>query len=352
MGQALFMPSSLSLLGASYPDERVRARMFGLWAALVSAASGLGPFIGGVLVELAGWQSIFLINVPIGAAALISAYRILSRVPGKSDRVNIIGHLLGMMALGFLSYALIQGPSAGWRSPVILAAFTLQRFWHLCCFYCGKFLQKHPSCRRPYTKTAASQLAQFIGFLLNFALFGGMFMLSLFLQEAGGASSFMAGVELPPMMAVFVIGNLLFARLANRFEAGQLMFVSMAVSCIIALLLFVLISPDFPYWRLAVLMSVMNLCTGVTVPAMTTVIMQVAGQRHANIAGAALNANRQIGALVGVAITGVIIHLSATWYAGAGFTFLMMGAAYSLGALLVWLFLVKLITELPRQKKM
>ncbi|MFP9048765.1 hypothetical protein ACLI1V_17565, partial [Enterococcus faecalis] len=68
--------------------------------------------------------SIFLITVPIGAAALISAYRILSRVPGKSSRVNIIGHLLGMMALGFLSYALIQGPSAGWRSPVILVAFT------------------------------------------------------------------------------------------------------------------------------------------------------------------------------------------------------------------------------------
>ncbi|MCD2476126.1 MFS transporter, partial [Staphylococcus aureus] len=92
--------SSLSLLAASYLDERARARMFGLWAALVSAASALGPFIGGVLVQLAGWQSIFLINVPIGAAALISAYRILSRVPGKSSRVNIIGHLLGMMALG------------------------------------------------------------------------------------------------------------------------------------------------------------------------------------------------------------------------------------------------------------
>lgn len=149
----------------------------------------------------------------------------------------------------------------------------------------------------------------------------------------------MAGVELLPMMAVFVMGNILFARLANRFEAGQLMFMSMAASCIIALLLFVLVSPDFPYWQLAVLMSVMNLGTGITVPAMTTVIMQAAGQQHANIAGAALNANRQIGALVGVAVSGVIIHLSATWYGGAGFTFLMMGAAYSLAALLVWLFL-------------
>ena len=119
IGAALFMPSSLSLLAASYPDERVRA-----WAALVSAASGLGPFIGGVLVQTAGWQSIFLINVPLGAAALISAYRILGRVPGKSSRVNLTGHLLGVAALGFLSFALIQGPSAGWRSPIILGAFA------------------------------------------------------------------------------------------------------------------------------------------------------------------------------------------------------------------------------------
>ncbi|MDJ1630154.1 MFS transporter [Bacillus velezensis] len=83
IGAALFMPSSLSLLAASYPDERVRARMFGLWAALVSSASGLGPFIGGVLVQAAGWQSIFLINVPLGFFALISAYRVLGHVPQR-----------------------------------------------------------------------------------------------------------------------------------------------------------------------------------------------------------------------------------------------------------------------------
>ncbi|MEJ3734965.1 MFS transporter [Bacillus velezensis] len=338
IGAALFMPSSLSLLAASYPDERVRARMFGLWAALVSAASGLGPFIGGVLVQAAGWQSIFLINVPLGVAALISAYRVLGHVPRKSSRMNITGNLLGMAALGFLSFALIQGPSAGWRSPIILGAFAAA----LLAFVL--FLLREISAETSILPASLYQngrfsAAQFVGFLLNFALFGGMFMLSLFLQEARGASSFMAGVELLPMMAVFVMGNILFARLANRFEAGQLMFMSMAASCIIALLLFVLVSPDFPYWQLAVLMSVMNLGTGITVPAMTTVIMQAAGQQHANIAGAALNANRQIGALVGVAVSGVIIHLSATWYAGAGFTFLMMGAAYSLAALLVWLFL-------------
>ncbi|MCY8719206.1 MFS transporter [Bacillus sp. S10C12M] len=338
IGAALFMPSSLSLLAASYPDERVRTRMFGLWAALVSTASGLGPFIGGVLVQLAGWQSIFLINVPLGAAALILAYQILDRVPGKSSRINITGHLLGMAALGFLSFALIQGPSAGWRSSVILGAFA-SAILAFVLFLLREFSAETPILPASLLKNGRFSAAQFIGFLLNFALFGGMFMLSLFLQEARGASSFMAGVELLPMMAVFVIGNLLFARLANQCEAGQLMFMSIAVSCIIALLLFVLVSPDFPYWQLAVLMSVMNLGTGIAVPAMTTVIMQAAGPKHANIAGAALNANRQIGALVGVAVSGVIIHLSATWYTGAGFTFLMMGAAYSLSALLVWLFL-------------
>ncbi|MCY9187912.1 MFS transporter [Bacillus mojavensis] len=338
LGAALFMPSSLSLLAASYPDERVRAKLFGLWAALVSAASGLGPFIGGVLVNAAGWQSIFLINVPLGVVALICAYRTLSSFPGKGSRVNITGHLLGMAALGFLSFALIQGASIGWSSPSILGAFAAAVLAFV-LFILREIFSATSILPASLYKNGRFSAAQFVGFLLNFALFGGMFMLSLFLQEARGASSFLAGVELLPMMAVFVVGNLLFARLANRFEAGLLMFVSMAVSCIMALLLFVMVSPDLPYWQLAVLTSAMNLGVGITVPAMTAVIMKTAGQEHANIAGAALNTNRQIGALVGVAVSGMVIHLSATWYAGAGFTFLMMGAAYSLAAFLVWRFL-------------
>lgn len=182
IGAALFMPSSLSLLAASYPDERVRARMFGLWAALVSAASGLGPFIGGVLVQAAGWQSIFLINVPLGVAALISAYRVLGHVPRKSSRMNITGHLLGMAALGFLSFALIQGPSAGWRSPIILGAFAAA----LLAFVL--FLLREISAETSILPASLYQngrfsAAQFVGFLLNFALFGGMFMLSLFCRK-------------------------------------------------------------------------------------------------------------------------------------------------------------------------
>ncbi len=156
--------------------------MFGLWAALVSAASGLGPFIGGVLVQAAGWQSIFLINVPLGVVALISAYRVLGHVPRKSDRMNITGHLLGMVALGFLSFALIQGPSAGWRSPIILGAFAAA----LLAFVL--FLSREISAETSILPASLYQngrfsVAQFVGFLLNFALFGGMFMLSLFCRK-------------------------------------------------------------------------------------------------------------------------------------------------------------------------
>jgi DHA2 family methylenomycin A resistance protein-like MFS transporter len=69
-GAALFMPSSLSLLALSYTDEKQRAKMFGIWAAIVSTSAGLGPFVGGVLVNMTGWQSIFIINLPIGMISL------------------------------------------------------------------------------------------------------------------------------------------------------------------------------------------------------------------------------------------------------------------------------------------
>lgn len=145
--------------------------------------------------------------------------------------------------------------------------------------------------------------ANLVGFLINFALFGGIFMFGLFLQKAKGASPFIAGVELLPIMAVFVIGNLLFARLTTRLGVKIPMLVSITIAGIGSLLLMFSVS-SAPYWILAVIYAIANLGVGVAVPAMTATVMQAAGKEHANIAGATLNANRQVGALVGVAIMG------------------------------------------------
>jgi MFS transporter, DHA2 family, methylenomycin A resistance protein len=334
VGAAFFMPSSLSLLAYAYPDEKKRAKMFGIWSAIVSVASGLGPFIGGVLVEACGWRSIFFINLPIGILGLFMTHRVVPLTPRAVVELHAARHAWGMIALAGLCYALIEGPSHGWTSPSIIGAVCLAAAAAIL------FLHRERRAAAPIIPVRLRRDSRFVaanavGFLINFGLFGGTFMLSLFLQKAREASPFAAGVQLLPMMLVFVAGNLLFARLTPRLGARLPMLASLAVAGIGSLLL-VAISPATPYWLLAVVLAAVNLAVGVAVPAMTAAVMQASGLSDANMAGAILNANRQMGALFGVAVMGVVLHESADWYRGASLAFLITGIAYMTAGGLVW----------------
>lgn len=337
-GAALFMPSSLSLLALSYTDEKQRAKMFGIWAAIVSTSAGIGPFIGGVLVNLAGWQSIFIINLPIGIISLFSTYKVIAQSPRVQIDLNFISHILGIITLAALCFTLIESPSMGWFSLPIVSS-TIIAILSAILFVVRERKAENQIIPSQLFKNSRFSAANMVGFLLNFSLFGGVFMLSLFLQEARGSSPFIAGLQLLPMMAVFVVGNLLFAKVATRLGSRLPMLVALFMAGIGSLLLVIFISPSMPYWLLAVIFSIINLGVGVTVPAMTATVMQAAGPSHANIAGATLNANRQIGALVGVAVMGVIIHLSRGWYNSSSNTFITMTIAYLTAAFLVWRFI-------------
>ncbi|MEK4599230.1 MFS transporter [Bacillus sp. FSL R9-9497] len=336
VGAALFMPSSLSLLAISYPDANKRAKMFGIWSAIVSISSGLGPFVGGVLVNTFGWRSIFLINIPIGIIGLLMAYFIVTSSPGKKGNLNIFNHILGIITLAGLSFTLIEGPSLGWSSSSIIIALIVT-IVTATLFISIERRVKDPIIPMKLFNNSSFSSANLVGFLINFALFGGIFMFGLFLQKAKGASPFIAGVELLPIMAVFVIGNLLFARLTTRLGVKIPMLVSFTIAGIGSLLLMFSVS-SAPYWILAVIYAIANLGVGVAVPAMTATVMQAAGKEHANIAGATLNANRQVGALVGVAIMGVVLHEAHSWYNGATIAFLVMSIAYLVASFLTWRF--------------
>lgn len=340
VGAALFMPSSLSLLAHSYTDEKQRAKMFGIWAAIVSIASGIGPFIGGTLVNFAGWRSIFYINLPIGIVALIFTYKFISNTSIVKQKLNVLDHLLGIISLSALSYVLIQGPHIGWSSNYILGTVVLGGISFILFVWRERKIS-NPIMPRELFKNSKFSSSNFVGFLLNFSLFGGIFMFSLFLQEAKDSTAFMAGLQLVPMMAVFIIGNLCFSKLSNKYRPVHLMFFSLVMSAMGSLVLVILLSPSTPYWLIALVFSITNLGVGITVPAMTTTVMAVAGKENSNIAGATLNANRQIGALVGVAIMGLIISLSNDWYLSAANSFGAMAILYSLAAVLTWFFILR-----------
>ncbi|OZI63484.1 MFS transporter [Bordetella genomosp. 11] len=335
LGAALFMPSSLSLLTRAYPDDRVRARMLGLWSAIVSVAGVSGPLVGGILIDRFGWRSIFLVNLPIGLIGLAMAQNIIPRSVRHSRALNAPSHLLGVTALAGLSFTLIEGPVHGWTSLPILCGASVM------LVAAAAFVQRERSIATPLLprelfRTARFPAANMLGFLINFGGYGQLFLLSLFLQEARGATPLTAGMQLLPTMMLFTLGNLSAPRLVVRFGPRAALMGSMTLCATASAATAWILRPETDYWLFAAIVSLINLGVGIAVPAMTAVVMQISGQSHANIAAACLNANRQIGVLVGVAVMGTILHAYADWHISLVLAFGTMGTLYGIGTALVW----------------
>jgi DHA2 family methylenomycin A resistance protein-like MFS transporter len=329
-GAALFMPSSLSLLTHAYEDQATRARMLGTWSAIVGCSSAAGPLVGGILVHEFGWRSVFWVNVPIGLAG-IALTQVLAPATARHERaLSMLSHALGVAALAALSFVLIEGPVLGWVSAPVLSAAVAA------VIAAGLLVRReragaHPLLPRALFDTPAFAAANGVGFLINFAVFGQLFLLSLYIQQ-GGDDALHTGLKLIPMMAAFAIGNLTSGRITARVGTRPPMMYGLMVGLGAALLMLTGLRPETPYWLLVLGTIVMNVAIGIAIPGMTATVMLVAGKAHANSAAAALNANRQIGALVGVAAMGAVLHMAPAWAWRLPLAFGLISAAYA-GAL-------------------
>jgi DHA2 family methylenomycin A resistance protein-like MFS transporter len=173
--------------------------------------------------------------------------------------------------------------------------------------------------------------ANVIGFVFNAGAYGVLYLLGLFLQAARGADAFRAGLELLPATAVFVVGNLATARLLGRVGARRLVLTGLSVAAATSPLLSQ-VSAATPYALLAGLVSLGNLGIGTAVPATMAALVDAAGPERANPAAATMNATRQVGTLVGVALTAIVLAAAgASWYTAASWYFAIIGATFLAG---------------------
>jgi len=335
LGAALFMPSSLSLLTHAYDDEHVRNRMLAAWSAIVAVAGAAGPLMGGMLIHQFGWRGIFLINIPLGIAGLWLARRRILAAPRRPRALNPLSHLLGVIALSALCFVLIQGNAYGWASGRI--ATTAALFLAATALLVRRE-RRHaePIIPRALFATTQFAAANGVGFLINLAAYGQLFLLSLFLQQARGADALQTGIQLVPMLAVFSIGNLISGRISARWNVSASLLGGVSLATAMSAAAIFAITPDVAYWPFAAIVALANLGVGIAVPAMTSVVMQVSGKRHANSAAAALNANRQSGALVGVALMGTILHLLPEWREALPAAYIVISAGYLAAVALGW----------------
>ncbi|HMC40851.1 MAG TPA: MFS transporter, partial [Acidimicrobiales bacterium] len=218
-GAALLTPTSLGLLLASYPAEG-RSGAVRAWTATGGLAAALGPVVGGLLVGV-NWRLVFLVNVPVGIAALVIGWRRLPSVPGhEAERPDPVGVVLVTAGVGALTFGLVKGSDWGWGSPGIvamLAAATVLIGLFVAHCARGSAPLVHPSLFRSTHFTGASLVALFFS-----AAFGAMLLsIVLWEQEVWHWSPLKAGLALAPGPAMVPLVSFVIAgRLIKRFGAS------------------------------------------------------------------------------------------------------------------------------------
>src|SRR5215207_8122809 len=192
VGAALIMPATLSIIANVFPDEE-RGKAIGIWAALAAVGIGLGPLAGGLLLEWFDWSSVFLVNVPFAAAALLLGIRYIpeSRDP-RPGRFDLVGAVLSTGGFSVLVYAIIEAPEQGWLSGLALGSLGASVAL-LAAFFWWERRVAEPMLDLGFFRNARFSVSTAAVSVAFFALLGGIFALTQYLQFAHGYSAIEAG---------------------------------------------------------------------------------------------------------------------------------------------------------------
>ena len=307
LGAALIMPATLSLLAATFP-RRERAKAITLWTATAGLAIAGGPLVAGALLEHHGWQSTFLINVPIAAVALLAAFVLVP--PSRAahhDRIDYVGGLLSVVWIGALVYMIIEGPHFGWGTKAVTAAavagvgLVLFVGWEL----------RHPrpvlDVRRfAHRRFAGSNLAVVMFFL---AVFGAFYYLTQHLQFVLGYSALGTGLRMLPLAGAVFVGSALTGYLTPRLGMKVTVTAGM-VGGTTALALLTRVDAASSYGDFVAPLIILGVAIGLALSPCTDAIMGAFPEAELGVGGAVNDTSLELGGSLGIAILGSLLSTS------------------------------------------
>jgi EmrB/QacA subfamily drug resistance transporter len=305
IGGAFIMPSTLSILTATFPASE-RGKAFGIWTAVAGLGIVIGPVTGGWLVEHGDWSLIFLVNLPFVVAALAAGRWLVpeSRDPA-TPRLDFGGFALSALGLGALIWAIIEAPGRGWTDPLILAGFGAAAAI-LAAFVAWELRSAHPMLDVRLFRNRRFSAASGAITLAFFALFGTLFFLTQYLQLVLGYGAFEAGLRLMPVAVGLIAGSGLSARLVPA--AGTKRVVAAGLTLVaVGLLMLAGAGIDTGYGLIAAVLAVLGLGMGLTMAPATESVMNSVPLAKASVGSAINDATRTTGGALGVAVLGSLV---------------------------------------------
>jgi DHA2 family methylenomycin A resistance protein-like MFS transporter len=308
LGPSIVTPTSLAIISATFDDPRERATAIGVWSSGSGLALAVGPAVGGLLVDAIGWRSVFLLNVPLAVAAVSFGVRFIPVIPRARTlrRFDSLGALLTTAGVGVLTFGLIEGPSRGWGSALILGAFVVA-VGALVAFVFWERRHEAPLIDVTLFSRVPFTMANVAGLTVFFAFIGAIVYLSAYFQQVQGRSALGAGLAVLPVGLGFFCGAPLSGRLVGRFGARPPMVLGLGL-CGAATLGLLRLEAGSSIGELWWILGGVGLGGGLSLTPMTAVAMAAVRAERAGMASAIHNSMRQVGQALGVAILGSLVY--------------------------------------------
>ena len=303
IGGSMLNPVAMSIITNTFTDRRERAQAIGIWGGVIGISMALGPLAGGVLVQSVGWQGIFWVNIPVGIAALVLTVLFVPESRAAHARkIDPVGQLLVIVVLASLTYAIIEGPGAGWGSARILGLFVLAAV-SVAGLIGYELRRPEPLIDVRFFRSAPFSGATMIAICAFAALAGFLFLNTLYLQDVRGYSALQAGLYTLPMAAM----TALFAPLSGRIVGARgprLPLVVAGVAITVSAIMLTQLAAHTSDGLLLTAYVIFGIGFGLVNAPITNTAVSGMPVSQAGVAAAIASTSRQVGSALGVAVVG------------------------------------------------